>query len=102
MVRKMDLCKTCNKRVSCVDLCLAAEAYVDQDYIKRTEVIMPFHPLPDLVWDSVFYRREYETYKQAILRLHADGLGAARIKYHLSCSRQYIEKVINTTKKGID
>ena len=96
------LCKTCKLRVICQELCSAAEAYVGQDYIKRTEVIMPFHPLPDLVWGSVFYRREYKTFKQAILRLHADGLGAARIKYHLSCSRQYIEKVINATKKGID
>ena len=96
------LCKTCKTRVGCCSLCSEAEEFVNRDYGKQTEVIMPFHALPDLVWGSVFYRREYETYKQAILRLHNDGLGAARIKYHLSCSRQYIEKVINATKKGID
>lgn len=37
------LCLTCSKRESCIELCVAAEEYVDKDHVKRVEPLASEH-----------------------------------------------------------
>ena len=97
------LCRECPKKSGCIELCVEAEFYVDQDCIGRKEMLPETgNFLDESVFDSVwdYQKDEYTStvLKNLIIKLHIDGKNEMEIAYHLPCSQPYIHKIITKFK----
>ncbi|MEA1876961.1 MAG: helix-turn-helix domain-containing protein [Bacteroidota bacterium] len=92
----MKLCKTCDKRDTCEELCKRAERYVNQNHVVLKEVILNS---VDIFSESVEYGLERYT-KKSIISLYKDGMDADEIMYHLPYSKSYVYRVIRDFEKG--
>ena len=97
------LCQECPKKSECVELCVEAELYVDQNSGGRREVLPEIDNfLDEDVFDSVwdYQKDEYTSVelKELIIQLCIDGKSTREIAYHLPCSQQYIQQVTSKFK----
>ena len=97
------LCQECSKKSECVELCVEAELYVDQDSGSMKEVLLETDNLSDeCVFDSIwdYQKDEYTSVelKKLIIKLHLDSKNTYEIAYHLRCSRIYIQQIVSKFK----
>ena len=92
------LCQDCCKREQCKKLCPEAEAYANQDHVRKKEMLKRNIYSGD--YRSAFGQRDLSAHdlKKLILACHRDGMSGREIAYHLPCHYTYICRVI---KKGV-
>jgi len=70
------------------------DEYVNQDYVKQTEKILPrgFSENKDFdeSWDISFERMNNKTMKHIIIEMYREGKTVEDILYHLPCTKQLI------------
>jgi DNA-binding NarL/FixJ family response regulator len=95
----MILCKDCDKRLTCVELCEDAEAFVDQDYVSLKEKTID--PLQALYfqhgWPEV--REKLTKREEQIVRLLTIGMKREEICKTLSITMPNCENIISRLKK---
>lgn len=90
------LCKTCKKRLTCTRLCPAAEAYVNQDYVKRKEITFTELGIDIDAVKKPDNDTETNLTKNQLLiwELHINGYSNHEIAKALNKDRSYIIKTI--------
>ena len=95
------MCKNCEKRDTCTELCEKAELYADQDYVSRADGQFYTNEL-DEVWvkeqwkDVIPNFTDSKILKQIILELHEDGYSVREIAEYVPCNFQYVHKIISS------
>lgn len=73
------------------------EKYINQDYVSQGEVCLPhFENITrenEIFWGSIKFDTP-ERLKSIIVSLHNGGMETKEIGYHVSCSLQYIRKIV--------
>ena len=91
------LCQECSEKPTCTELCLEAEAYVDQDHVSQRELTIGLPrqgKLPDLVSNTHLTKKEKE-----IVTLLGKGLNRSDICQVLDISRVALRNSIKRMRK---
>jgi hypothetical protein len=102
------LCKECDKRPTCTELCEKTEEWVNKDHVPphsgsesrvfyNSNVIKGY--AGDLIWDYQKEKYNPKQLKRLIIQLYKEGKSQTEIAYHLLCSQPYIFKIITKFKK---
>jgi len=99
------MCAKCPKYETCDTLCDACEKYVSQDYVSRDDGLH-YGDIENKgeeckeFWGDINIA-DSDKLKRTIIRLYLDNKNEYEIAYHLSCSQQYIHKIIKRYKNKI-
>ncbi len=88
------MCTKCEKRRNCTKLCEEAEAYVNQDYVPRTEEYTK-RTEGDLVDFGVSTPNKILVYQMYFI----DGKSTDEIAYHVNISKKQIYLIIQRLKE---